>query len=636
MSDLSVSRGGGFAVLTRPVSRPTWLWLPAWWRWPASLVLAFATLPRGVSWPGTSADDSWRAGLAVAQQQHLHFGRDVVFTYGPLGFLTSWNVYVPWQALAGMIVALALQVILCWTLLHVSRALPALAAVALTCVIAATPTTEVEIGLAIVLALGLSLLAGDDLAPRWVPAAGGAFAGALLLVTPTVGVEALVVVALVSVFGRAGRLRSLAEVLASFLVVFAAFWFATGNAVGDVLPWLRGTAQLVSGYTAGMAVNNPAHPGEVWQALALLVLLSALVVLSARGLPRLRQAALVLAWAVVAFGVFKEGFVRLDSHAAIFFATCAVAGMALARGRVVRFAAGGVAALACAWSFAAVGLGMPLALNDYVTHANHIATDVHLLATPSKQAAVMAAGRAVIVDSLRLPPSVTRDLRAHTVDVQPTETSAAWALGLRWRPEPVFQGYAVLTPALDRLDADFLASARAPERVLRIHPTIGIDGRNPAFDAPAAFLALVCNYRETFVSSYVEVLAHSTNRCGAPRLLGEREVSAGTLVRVPHAGANELVVARVHVPRPFTERLRELVWKPSETPQIVLDGAPFTLVTATASGPLLMRLPRSAGIAPSTLAAPQVDAFRLLHVPGPVRVDFYAIRDHKPAVPRHD
>jgi hypothetical protein len=589
-------------------------------------VLAFATVPRGVAWPGTSADDSWRAGLAVAQQQGLHFGRDVVFTYGPLGFLTSWNVYVPWQALAGMILAIALQVVLCWTLLHVSRALPALAAVALTCVIAAAPTTEVEIGLAIVLALALSLLAGGDPVPRWVPVAGGSFAAVLLLVTPTVGVEALVVAALVSAFGRAGRLRSLAEVLASFLAVFAAFWFATGNAVGDVLPWLRGTVQLVSGYTAGMAVNNPAHPGEVWQALALLVILSALVVLSARGLPRLRQAALVLAWAVVAFGVFKEGFVRLDSHAVIFFATCAVAAMALARGRVVRFAAGGVAALACAWSFAALGLSVPLALNDYVTHANHIATDVHLLATPSKQDAVMAAGRAVIVDSLRLPRSVTRDLRAHTVDVQPTETSAAWALGLRWRPEPVFQGYAVLTPALDRLDAGFLASARAPERVLRIHPTTGIDGRNPAFDAPAAFLALVCNYRQTFVSPYVEVLARSTNRCGAPRLLGESDVSAGTLVRVPHARVDELVVARVHVPRPLTERLRDLVWKPGATPQIVLDGSPFSLVTATAAGPLLMRLPGSAGIAASTLVDPQVDALRLLHMPGPVRIDFYAIR----------
>ena len=629
MSDLTVSRGGPLAVLTRPVSRPTWLWVPAWWRWPAACVLAFATLPRGVSWPGTSADDSWRAGLAVVQEQGLHFGRDVVFTYGPLGFLTTSNVYVPWQALTGMVVAIALQVLLCWTLLHVSRALPVLAAVALTCVVAAAPTTEVEVGLAIVLALGLSLLASDNAVPRWLPAAGGAFAGVLLLVTPTVGVEALAVAALVSLFGRAGRLLSLAEMLVSFLIAFGLFWFATGNAIGDVLPWLRGTAQLVSGYTAGMAVNNPAHPGEVRQALALLVLLSALVVLSARGLPRLRQAALLLAWAVVGFGVFKEGFVRLDSHAAIFFATCAVAGMALARGRVVRFAAGGVAVLACSWSFASVGLGMPLALNDYVTHVNHIATDVHLLATPSKQDAVMAAGRAVIVDSLRLPRAVSRDLRTHTVDVQPTETSAAWALGVRWRPEPVFQGYAVLTPALDRLDADFLASTRAPERVLRVHPTIGIDGRNPAFDAPAAFLALVCNYRETFVSRYVEVLAHSTNRCGTPRLLARNDVAPGTLVRVPHAGADELVVARVHIPRPLTERLRELVWKPSVTPQIVLDGATFTLVTATASGPLLMRLPRSAGIAPSTVADPQVDAFRLLHVPGPVRVDFYA-------VPRHD
>lgn len=589
----------------------------AWWRWPAAAGLAVLTLPRGLSDPGTGADASWRAGLALAQEQGLHFGRDIVFTYGPLGFLTSPNVYVVWQAVLAMIVALALQVLLCRTLLHVSRALPATAAVVVTCVIASAPTTEVEIGLAIVLALALSLLAGRGSVPRWVPAAGGAFAAVLLLVTPPVGLEALAVVALVSAFGRTGRLRSLVELLASFLVAFAALWLATGNAAEDVLPWLRGTAQLVSGYTAGMALNEPAHPAELAAALALLVIVSALVVRSARGAPRLRQVALVLAWAVIGFGAFKEGFVRLDpSHAAIFFAMCAVAAVAVASGRILRFVAAGVAVLASVWSFAAFGVSAPW-LPNYIAHADTVVTNVQVLASPSDRDAMTAGGRAAIVASLRLPGPVVSDLQAHTVDVQPTATSAAWALGLRWQPEPVFQSYAVLTPALDRLNADFLASPRAPERILRIHPTVGIDGRNPAFDAPAAFFALVCNYRETFASRVAEVLARSTDHCGAPRHLAGADIVAGTLVRVPQAGAEELVYARIHVPRPWTERLRELLWKPATTPAIVLDGRKFRLVTATASGPLVLRMPG---------AASQVRTLRLLDVPGPVRVDFYAVR----------
>jgi len=61
----------------------------------------------------------------------------------------------------------------------------------------------------------------------------------LLLVTPTVGAEALVAAALAAAFARKGWLRSLAELACSFFTVFAVLWLATGNALGDVFPWLR-------------------------------------------------------------------------------------------------------------------------------------------------------------------------------------------------------------------------------------------------------------------------------------------------------------------------------------------------------------------------------------------------------------
>jgi hypothetical protein len=190
----------------------------------------------------------------------------------------------------------------------------------------------------------------------------------------------------------------------------------------------------------------------------------------------------------------------------------------------------------------------------------------------------------------------------------------------------VFQSYAVLTPALDRLNADFLASRRAPERVLRLHPLSSIDNRNPVFDAPTAFLALVCNYRETFAGGGFEVLARATNRCGPPRRLAGRSIEAGQDVRVPRARPNELVYARIRIPRSLGDRLRELAWKPAAEPAIELDGVPFRLVAATASGPLLMRMPASAGFPASGLRDAQVATFRLTGVAPPAQVDFYAVR----------
>ena len=622
MSDLTVERagrGGVAGLLTQPVR------LPLWWRWPAAFALALLTLPRGVAGPGSGADASWGAGLALAQDQGLHFGRDIVFTYGPLGFLTTSSVYIVWQSIVAMVLAFVLQILLCRTLLHVSRALPVAVSVVVACIVASIPTIEGEIGLAIVLALAFSVLADDTPVPRWAAAAGGAAAAVLTLLIPSLGIQALAVVALVALVRGSGPLRSLGELLASFCVVALGLWIATGNALGDILPWLRATAQFVSGYTAAMALDDPARHGETIRGILLFGIVSLLVVRLGAHLSHRRRAALVLVWAIVGFGALKEGFVRHDAHAGIYFGMAAVAALSVARGRRLRFAAAGVAVVASAWSFAAVGVGIAGML-DFPTRGNALVGSVRLLASPDRLDAVVDEGRRSILRPLKLPPPVVRDLRAHTVDVQPTETSTAWALGVRWRPEPDFQTYAVLTPALDRLNADFLASSRAPERILRVYAMEGIDGRNPAFDAPEAFLATICNYRERFVSKTAEVFERATNRCGTPRALASVDVRSGTLVHVPQAGVNELVYARIHISRSPAERLRELLWKPARNPGIDIGTRDFRLVAATASGPLVMQVPRVARMASNSLAVPHARVFRLVRVSGPVHVDFYAVR----------
>ena len=71
-------------------------------RWPAQLISAtekwllpataliylFAGFfPWVAARPPSSPDDSWQMVLHVAHQQHLQFGRDIIFTFGPYGFL---------------------------------------------------------------------------------------------------------------------------------------------------------------------------------------------------------------------------------------------------------------------------------------------------------------------------------------------------------------------------------------------------------------------------------------------------------------------------------------------------------------------------------------------------------------------
>ena len=71
------------------------------------MALVMITLPLA---PANELDASWRMALGKFFHDGLQFGRDVVFTYGPLGFLmgktyagSQFTSLIVWQLLQGVI-----------------------------------------------------------------------------------------------------------------------------------------------------------------------------------------------------------------------------------------------------------------------------------------------------------------------------------------------------------------------------------------------------------------------------------------------------------------------------------------------------------------------------------------------------
>jgi hypothetical protein len=70
------------------------------WRvptWLLGLLVALLGWRLGFALPGPGLDPSWWAGLYMATDQGMQFGTQVVFTYGPLGFLG-----LPWLWFSGL------------------------------------------------------------------------------------------------------------------------------------------------------------------------------------------------------------------------------------------------------------------------------------------------------------------------------------------------------------------------------------------------------------------------------------------------------------------------------------------------------------------------------------------------------
>jgi hypothetical protein len=234
----------------------------------------------------------------------------------------------------------------------------------------------------------------------------------------------------------------------------------------------------------------------------------------------------------------------------------------------------------------------------------------------------LAAAQAHARAELAVPAGDLRLLRGHTVDIVPYETSVASAYGLRWRPEPLLQWYTAFDAHLDHLNAAALVRHGA-ERILR-QRTPTLDSKVTEFEAPMTYLALVCHYRELAADGTWEVLARTRNRCGRPRRIATIRGRANDPVAIPRAGRHEIVYAQIRLPRSLSNRLASTLFRPVELPRIRLGGD-FRFVPATAAGPLVLRMPGSAGLSPLFGGFVAYEWFELRNVPSPFWVDFAAL-----------
>jgi len=239
---------------------------------------------------------------------------------------------------------------------------------------------------------------------------------------------------------------------------------------------------------------------------------------------------------------------------------------------------------------------------------------------------LIAVSKKAIRADLALDPATIRLLRGHTVDVEPYETSAIWGYNLPWRPQPFIQSYMATDHALDVFNAQALAT-RGPERILRHHDGAYLNGKYQLFVAPESQLVVVCRYRQLRARGRWEVLGRAADRCGRTAALGSVEARAGQSVSVPAPpNSNDLVFARIQAEPTLEQKLASIFLKPFRFPQITVGSQRYRLVADVARGPLILRLPKSAGIAPAFGGAVDYGRLSLENVASPFRVDFFALR----------
>lgn len=562
------------AESTASRARPVWGTAAGWWREAARSTPVWAVLLALLSWRlhditqfGGGQDGSWILALNVAAQRGLHFGSEITWQYGPLGFLTVPRAAYPAHAWLSVGYATAVQLALCYSLLWaLRRALPLLVAVPVTYVAAVlfgSAHSPDQLSASVVTATficSVAILERSRSGPHNAtafPLAAGAVAGLESLIRLNAGLTVVLMAALVCGFAFPGaRRRSLVLFGSAFAATSLGLWLISGQAIGDIPGYLSRSYELIGGYSQALGTDEPSRSWEYLALAAVLVGLSLAAAQATRKWPATRRLLLALLGALFLFSAFKQGFVRHDKgHAPYFFACALGAGFALASLRAPGWLVGPLVV-------ALIGLSAAVTRPAYATALNPLQglrtakSDLHGLRHARD---IQAAGRANLRRYEALDPTTLRLLRGRTVHVWPNETAVIWAYpALRWKPLPIFHTNLAYTESLDDVDARALASGSAPQRILRSRADM-----DTFAEGPASRRALFCHYVSLYAGPRWQTLARIPDRCGRPRLIRVvRATSSRTAVAIPRPAANEIVaVSFSGLPPSLAGALRTFVYK---------------------------------------------------------------------------
>ena len=495
---------------------------------------------------GAGLDSSWVIAVSLAANRHMVFGRSFIFSYGPLGFLASPAFVVPAMGVVSVWTRIGFALVLGWLIARSVLAVAPLWATAVVTVVSVWVLGGVftlgaeAVLIPLVLFIGglIDFVATANIPMRPLSATIlGALAGTMLLIKFDTGVWGLFFLLFALLLhGRAVRvglgrvgLGGLSLRAGSALVGFAGavlvWWGVLSQPIGALVPWLRGSAEVLLGYDRAMVADG----GVWWELPAALIACLTAGALSWLLTPLSRRFYVCLFLFSASWLFTKQSFIRHDTgHVVRIFALLSFCLLVLlgTRNRSAKAATvqgyeadaellradqpsvdqalQGLGLAERTWAVAMVTVVSCFAMVLHLTASGRLRTRL-----PDRGAVPQAMewltnadqfklNREGLLKNLNIGSALRKELLKGSVHIEPSETSLVLGMPeLAWNPLPVPQSYSAYTLWLDRKNAAALSSSSGPEQVL--YESSSIDARVGRFESPAAMVSLICHYRAAFI-----------------------------------------------------------------------------------------------------------------------------------------
>ena len=514
-------------------------------------------------------DGSWSIALNLARIRHFRFGTDVVFTYGPLGFLTSTRLPIAikcWEMLLydGWLMVQTGFVI--WLILKDRFTLiNTLCAAGLVFYIhnaygGEPPFAPFFFSLFLLcyhLKTARPGLARPGSARLGLLLYAGAISLFVFYVKANVGLASVGCYGLYVAYWAATRRQSIVWLVTILGISLTGLTVSAWLLNTDLIRYVLNSLQIANSYNDVMMVLPTNRPflSQLFVAVAAVGLFGLLVLLwatrrSVRQAPMSDTLFIVFLTALSLFILFKQGFVRADSgHTQLFFKYAPLPlTLLIIFAQPAWFRRAMQVPLVMLVGFQMIAMPFSYAFNQPAQLAMY-ARD---LFKPTDYGPKPA----------RLLPQRWRQLiRPTSVDVIPVAVGLIYTNQLTpaYRPRPIFQSYQVTNRYLDSINAAFYRSARKPAYLIYTHSAT--DERYAFADEARTKLAMLQHYAVADQQQGWVLLRHrATPMAIDTAATSTRAGRLGEPIPVPTASGVQMVQIGVHYS--WLGKLTRLLFQP--------------------------------------------------------------------------
>jgi hypothetical protein len=548
--------------------------------WLVPLIFGIWTMPRPITFPGPTLDSSWIIGLNIASLENLQFGKDIIFTFGPLGFLWTPLLLNYHLWVSSLVIILITHFLVIGCIFNVIKKafeklnyrytfVPMLICV-IPILIFANPL-YIEYKLLIIASLILYLILTDSSSLKERPYVF-IFIGLLLSIATLIKFNAffmstsIMVMFFLCCILVKKNLKYGTYLLTTYFIFLISIWIVTGQDIYNLVNYFYNGIEISNGYTEALS-----YPGPGWQVFLGIFCLCIFIFTI---IPSAKESKKnVLVFLLLNLGIllvsFKHGFIRQDGHQLIFFQICLLLFLLLSILIYSYSSDRKLKSVNYFNVFLIISLLLtlyhlaPWLLNDSINnkYQDYVLSE-KMVDDPGLFEEQVIAHKNLVRDYYPLDKSITKYLENKTVDIFPWDISLAWAYGLEWSPRPIFQSYSAYTQNLDRINSRHLIGNNSPNNIL--YSFKSIDERYPPFDEPATFRNVLCNY--SFVNKSGEFLLLTNNprtiNKGSEVNLGELNSPMGSIISIPKYNEG-YVFGYIDVEYSFIGKIIKLFYKSS-------------------------------------------------------------------------